>query len=205
VRPASVSASFVQVNGVSCMAADDCLLVGFTTSKHGAGAALAERWNGHFWLRLAVVGELAGGGSLAGVDCGPESSPPACWVVGQTVGKGSGLIPIHPLVARWNGLSFSIVPSPSGGRGNYPELKAVACSGQGACQAVGSRGAGEDDAMVLTEGWNAITWSDESSPSPLYGFRTLSGVACPSARDCWAVGEGLVRSGEGTRMIIEHF
>jgi hypothetical protein len=30
-------------------------------------------------------------------------------------------------------------------------------------------------------------------------------VACPSAKGCWAVGEGLNHTGSGSRMIIEHF
>ncbi len=59
VKPATVSASFVQVNGLGCESVDDCLLVGFITPKHGAGSALAERWNGHAWSRLAVGGERA--------------------------------------------------------------------------------------------------------------------------------------------------
>jgi len=205
VSPAPLSASFVQVNGVACAIADDCLLVGFDTPKHGAGHALAERWDGHSWSRVSVAGELSGGGSLAGVDCRPGSSPATCWAVGQTGTKGSGLIPIHPLVERWNGSRLTLVHSQLGGAGNYPELKAVACAALNACQAVGSRGSGEDEALVLTQGWNGSRWSRETSPSPLYGFQTLTGVACPSAKDCWAVGEGLNHNDSGSRMIIEHY
>jgi hypothetical protein len=205
VAPVPFSASFVQVTGVACATADDCLMVGLVTPQHGAGQALAERWNGRAWSRVAVAGELSGGGSLAGVDCGPGSASTACFAVGQTATNAPGLVPIHPLVERWNGRSLALVRSQLGGPGNYPELKAIACAALSACQAVGSRGSGEDEAQVLTQGWNGSRWSRETSPSPLYGFRTLSGVACPSETDCWAVGEGLIRDGEGTRMIIEHF
>jgi len=205
VRAASLSASFVQASGVACATEEDCLLVGYATPEHGAGQALAERWNGRGWSRVTVSGELPGGGSLAGVYCLPGSSPTACWSVGQTVTKGLGLIAIHPLVERWNGSSFTLVHSPPGGAGDYPELKAIACAAVTACQAVGSRGAGEDEALVLTEGWNGSSWSTETSPSPLYGFEMLTGVACPSAKECWAVGEGLNHAGSGSRMIIEHF
>jgi len=205
VPPASLSASFVQVTGVACAAEDDCLMVGLVTPNHGVGQALAERWNGRTWSHVTVVGVLAAGSSLSGVDCLAGVTPVTCWSVGQTAPKGSGLVPIHPLVERWNGQSFTLVHSPSGGRGNYPELKAVTCATPGACQAVGSRGSGEDEALVLTEGWNGSGWLRESSTSPLYGFQTLSGVACPSATDCWAVGEGLNHSFSGSRMIIEHF
>ncbi|MGA2804890.1 MAG: hypothetical protein ABSF89_10940 [Acidimicrobiales bacterium] len=205
VRAAPLSVSFVQVSGVACAAEDECLLVGYVTPKHGAGQALAERWNGRGWSAVTVSGQLSGGGSLAGVDCLPGSSPVTCWAVGQTVTKGLGLIAIHPLVERWDGSSFTSVHSPAGSAGNYPELKAIACAAVTACQAVGSRGAGEDEALVLTEGWNGSSWSAETSPSPLYGFQSLTGVACPSAKGCWAVGEGLNHTGSGSRMIIEHF
>jgi len=205
VKAAPLSATYVQVNGVSCAAENDCLLVGFATPHRGAGQALAERWNGRTWTRVAVAGELSGGGSLAGVDCLAGTSTGTCWAVGQTVTKKSGLIPIHPLVERWNGHSFTFVHSPPGNTGNYPELEAIACAGATACQAVGSRGSGEDEALVLTQGWNGSRWSWETSPSPLYGFQTLTGVACPSAGDCWAVGEGLNRAESGSRLIIEHF
>jgi hypothetical protein len=200
-----LTVTYVQLNAVACASSDDCLLVGFDTPTHGAGVALAERWNGHAWARVAVAGELSGGGSLSGVECGPGGSPPSCLAVGQTGAKGSGLIPIRPLVERWNGSTFKLVHSPTGGPGNYPELKAVACAGADACQAVGSRGSGEDEASVLTEDWNGSRWSSETSPSPLYGFQTLTGVACPSATQCWAVGEGLRHSFSGSRLIIEHF
>ena len=184
-------------------------MTAFSSASPPQSTVPVRRWpsagTGTPGFAAAVAGELAGGGSLAAVGCPPQGSSATCWAVGQTVGKGSGLIPIHPLIERWKGGALTVVDSPPGGRDDYPELRAVACANKLACQAVGSRGSGEDDAMVLTEGWNGSTWSRETSPSPLYGFRTLSGVACPSAKDCWAVGEGLIRSGEGTRMVIEHF
>ena len=123
VRAAPLSASFVQVNGVACASEDDCLLVGFATPDHGAGQALAERWNGRGWSRVTLVGELSGGGSLAGVDCRPGSSPAICWAVGQTATNRSGLIPIHPLVERWNGSSFTFVRSEQGDTGNLPRAQ----------------------------------------------------------------------------------
>lgn len=205
VRAAPLAALFVQVSAVACATGDDCLLVGYETPNHGVGQALAERWNGREWSRVTVPGELAGGGSLAGVDCLPAGSSSTCWAVGQTTAKGLGLIAIHPLVDRWDGSSFVSVKSPPGSAGDYPELKAIACAAVSACQAVGSRGAGEDEARVLTEGWNGSSWTNETSPSPLYGFQELSGISCPSAKACWAVGEGLNHTGSGSRMVIEHF
>ena len=205
MKPAQLQASFLQVSGVACAVPDDCLLVGFVTTKHAGSQALAERWNGHAWSRVAVAGQLPGGGSLAAIDCRPGMVPITCWSVGQTVGKGSGLVPIHPLVEHWNGHTFTLARSPLGGPGDYPELKAVSCAAPTQCQAVGSRGSGEDEASVLTQGWNGSSWARETSRSPLYGFQTLSGVSCPSAQECWAVGEGQNRSFSGVRLILEHY
>ncbi|MGA2530211.1 MAG: hypothetical protein ABSG36_13755 [Acidimicrobiales bacterium] len=205
VPPVSIrAATFVQLNGVACVNHDDCLLVGFATPKAGTGLAVAERWDGHVWSRVTVAGVLAGGGSLSGVACLAKGTP-ACWAVGQTVAKGEGLVAIHPLLEGWNTRSLSLVQSPPGRAGDYPELSAIACAASTACQAVGSRGSGQDEASLLTEGWGGSRWSTEASPSPLYGFQALTGVACPSASDCWAVGAGLDRSSSGSRMIIEHF
>ncbi len=205
VAAAPLTASFVQVSGVACATADDCLLVGFATPKHGAGVALAERWNGRIWSRVTVPGQLSAGGALQGVTCLPGHAPTTCWAVGQTAAKGSGLGPIRPLVERWNGSAFKLIASPLGSAGDYPEPAAVACASRAACQAVGSRGSGEDESRVLTEGWDGSAWSQELSPSPLYGIQTLTGVACPSAVDCWAVGEGLNKTGTGSLMLIEHY
>lgn len=197
--------SYAQASGVACATPDDCLLVGFATPVHGLGFAVAERWDGGSWKRVAVPGQLSAGGSLAGVTCRPGHSPSVCWAVGQTAASGSGLRPIRPLVERWNGSAFTLISSPKGGVGDYPELEAIACGAATSCQAVGSRGSGEDEALVLTEGWNGSAWSKETSPSPLHGFQSLTGVSCPLASDCWAVGEGQNKAGTGGGMIIEHY
>lgn len=205
VAAPAAALSFAQASGVACATPDDCLLVGFATPVHGVGYAVAERWNGVSWKRIAVPGQLSAGGSLAGVTCRPGHSPTVCWAVGQTEANGSGLRPIRPLVERWNGIAFSLVSSPLGGSGDYPELEAVGCGAANSCQAVGSRGSGQDEALVLTEGWNGSAWSKETSPSPLHGFQSLTGVSCPSASDCWAVGEGENTAGTAGGMIIEHY
>lgn len=205
VTPATLKATYFQLNGVACASSNDCLVVGYEVPGRGVGDALAERWNGHRWLQVRVPGQLAGGGSLEAVTCVPQAVPAQCWAVGQTEPKGSGLVPIHPLVELWNGHSFVAVASPPGTLGNYPELKAIACATATRCQAVGSRGSGEDDASDLAEGREGRSWTWEHAPSPLYGYQELTGIACPSVTDCWAVGEGENRSGSGVRMVVEHF
>jgi hypothetical protein len=69
------------------------------------------------------------------------------------------------------------------------ELFGVSCTSGTACTAVGftSNSAGTD--LPLAERWNGTAWSAQSIPSPsgaIYSF--LSGVSCPSATACTAVG-----------------
>ena len=85
VSPAPLQASFVQVGGVACATADDCLLVGFVTPKHGSSQALAERWNGRNWSR---------------------SPSPASWPAGDlwrasTVVRGQARPRAGPSARRW--------------------------------------------------------------------------------------------------------
>ena len=204
VKSVPLSASFVQANGVACATEDDCLLVGFLTPKHGALQALAEHWNGQRWSRVSVPGELPGGGSLAGVGCLPGSSPVRAGRLVKRYRKVPGWSRYDP---SWSAGTANRSPSSqalSGPRATTPSSRrSHAPTGRHVRRS--DRGAGEDEALVLAQGWNGSHWSNESSASPLYGFQTLSGVVCPSASDCWAVGEGLNRSASGSRMIIEHY
>ncbi len=64
----------------------------------------------------------------------------------------------------------------------------MSCTSASACTAVGyANGAGVS--TTLGERWNGTSWSIQSTPNPTgatYSF--LSGVSCPSATDCTAVG-----------------
>ena len=187
VRPSPLSASFVQASGVACREPKTTACSSGTPRRNTVPARpLAERWNGRGWSAVTVAGELSGGGSLAGVDCLQGSSPVTCWAVGQTVTKGFG--PDRD-ASPGRALGRELVRHRSTVQREAPVItpssEAVACAAVTACQAVGSRGSGEDEALVLTEGWNGSSWSAETSPSPLYGFQSLTGVACPS-------GEGML-------------
>ncbi|HXT34867.1 MAG TPA: hypothetical protein VN837_04745, partial [Chloroflexota bacterium] len=67
--------------------------------------------------------------------------------------------------------------------GLIPPLTSVACASTRACVAVGGFPSG---AVILTTGDGGRTWTSQASPA-----RTaLSGVACPTARLCFATGSG---------------
>jgi hypothetical protein len=204
--PARQSGRDVELDGVACAGAGDCLAAGYATPASGAGHALAEHWNGASWSSVSVPGQRSGFSLLAGVTCVRGASHPSCWAVGSTAARprASSLPVIHPLQEHWNGSRLTSVAGPAGTSGDYPAPAAVACPSGTSCQAVGSRGPGQDVASVFTEGWNAHRWAQEPSTTPTGDFLArLLGVACPGSTDCWAVGEGTTAHG-GT-VLLYHY
>ncbi len=78
------------------------------------------------------------------------------------------------------------------------DLRAVSCSSASACTAVGGYLTPSGD-VNLAERWNGSAWAIQSMPTlgdPTLPFlpRELSGVSCPTATDCTAVGNYTVPS-----------
>lgn len=169
--------------GVSCASSSFCVAVG---AHHGA--ALIERWDGVAWTIMTAPG-LAGASDarLSGVSCASSS---ACVAVGSDT---AGQAP-RPLVERWDGTSWSLqtVPDPSGDTAGA--LSGVSCSAADACTAVGSEA---EYGQSIAERWNGATWSVQPTPDAdtftggdprIDGANFLSGVSCPTASSCSAVG-----------------
>ena len=96
------------------------------------------------------------------------------------------------LIESWNGVAWSIDPSPSTARaGNV--LSGVSCISPTSCKAVGSvtppAPAGQNAvSKTVIESWNGRGWTVVSSPSPGSRDNELLGVSCVSANSCKAVG-----------------
>jgi len=85
------------------------------------------------------------------------------------------------------GWSMVVTPSPAGAE--VSELTGVACSGAGACTAVGDF-QGSGGVFTLAERWNGTAFSIQPTPSPASppAFSVLRGFSCPAADECVAVG-----------------
>jgi hypothetical protein len=95
------------------------------------------------------------------------------------------------------GPSWSVVPTPSPAGASASELGGVACSGAGACTAVGDSGSSPDLA-ALAERWDGTAFTIQPVPSPASSQSTeLGGVSCPAATACTAVGSYRVPSPGG--------
>ena len=181
------------LSDVSCVTASFCMAVG----SSGTGTAtLAEPWNGSSWS-IANTPPLptgTSGGSLSGVSCPSDGF---CVAVGdyysQTSGGSSGEI-----ADTWNGSSWSIANIPPLPTATTSFLSGVSCPSVGFCMVVGnyynSSGGG-----MLADTWNGSAWSAVAAPALPTGTNSgsLSGVYCPSAGFCVAVGSYYNSSGGG--------
>lgn len=105
-------------------------------------------------------------------------SPTDIWVA------GTSCLEIRTLIEHWDGVSWSIVPSPSPLAENILSgLEAVAPND------VWAVGHTEEDigAGTLVEHWNGTSWSVVPSPKPGTGG-ILGGIDAVSASDIWAAG-----------------
>jgi hypothetical protein len=76
-------------------------------------------------------------------------------------------------------------PVPSGALATG--LNTVSCASSTACMTVGNYEGSGSTFDAFTESWNGSNWTIQSTPNP--GNSYLSGVSCPSASDCIAVGD----------------
>jgi hypothetical protein len=195
--PALPAANGVELSGVldavSCVTSTDCTAVGMTENRtnpavSGDGSTLIEHWDGTAWTvvnspnptgatpysRLYSVACVSGGG---------------CVAVGESSDAKSTLV--STLVERWDGATWSIVPSPEPTGSRYSTLQSVSCGAPQHCIAVGDTSTGHDDPAVATliEQWDGASWTLAASPNPpgvMYSM--LYAVSCVTASHCVAAG-----------------
>jgi hypothetical protein len=177
-RAATQRGTGLDLAGVSCVSARDCVAVGAS-----AGRVLIERWDGTAW-RLQAAPSPHGEYGLNSVSCVSASW---CVAVGE---KLTGDSSVHGakstaggvLIEQWNGRSWRIriAPTTSDGR-----LLGVSCGSATFCVAVGSSGIIGAATVPLIESWNGLRW--RLQPTESSGF-WLSGVSCLPTGFCAAVG-----------------
>jgi hypothetical protein len=163
---------------VSCPTATMCLAVGAADTE-----MLAEKWNGSIWSAVTTP-TPSGGGSLAAVSCVSTTSCEAVGFVGDV-----------PAALRWNGSTWSTQTLP--GATGAAAMSALSCASATSCVAVGRTESSDGfDTVPLAYRWNGTTWARLSTPAPGDGF---SGVSCPTASQCTAVGTN------GERTLVEQW
>ncbi len=185
----SRGASPIDLSGVSCTSSSFCVAVGqYTPRPSLTGTPLVETWNGKAWSftptpRLSRTPGVES--ELSGVSC---LSATRCVAVGSRGNLKRGSV---TLAESWNGKTWSVIRSPSVSTNSM--LNGVTCRSAASCVAVGSRD-GTFGTLTLIESWNGSRWSVIPSPNRFRQANNwLTGVSCPSAMNCEAVGGYNVR------------
>jgi hypothetical protein len=167
--------------GVSCPSTKLCFAVGAVLTIGASGpesSGLIERFNGHSWSTSLRLPDTVS--SLQGVSCVSTSF---CLAVGY-----EGPYPAPTVALRWNGHSWSRVPSaspPSAAEGD--SLSGVDCLSQRDCWAVGATNiddiGGPPVSDSLIEHFDGSALQTVTAPD-----NALGAVSCASAASCYAVG-----------------
>jgi HYR domain len=171
---------------VDARTAVDAWIVANDQSSHYDGAA---------WTAVPVA-TGAGHAYLAAVEA---IAPDDVWAVGKTF-KGSPSTAIAiPVVEHWDGVRWSIVPSPSPAslghvKGELLAVRALAPNDLWA--------AGSVDDQTLIEHWDGTRWSVVAAPDGASTPSELRALAAISPDDVWAVG----RTGQApSQPLVEHW
>lgn len=113
-------------------------------------------------------------------------TPNDVWAVGSS---NNGSAPTRTLIQHWNGIQWTIVPSPSPDS-QLNELRSVTALSADNVWAVGYRGGTQNETPLetLILHWDGTRWRQLPSPNVPVGANQLSGITAISANDIWAVG-----------------
>jgi hypothetical protein len=185
------------LNGVSGSGPSDVWEVGFYafgTEKR----TLIEHWNGADWSIVPSANTNKRLNVLNGVDAISFSN---VWAVGYAT---SGNLDQTTLVLHWDGIDWTIIPSPSPGTFGLNTLYAVAANSANDVWAVGSFTNIGEFAQTLALHWDGTSWQVIPSGNMPGSNNELYAVVAISPSDVWAVGYwGNAASGFST--LIEHW
>lgn len=186
------------LQSIRCARTRDCWAVGVYQRKLGAIFGQALHWNGTKWISVPVP--QAGGhasGSLTVLDDVACPSVTNCWAVGDFGNQGAHTVARNQAL-HWNGRKWALArpPQPAGTAvDDINVIRSIRCTSSANCLAVGIDGTlgGRDIVVNQALRWNGRKWSTVSVVSPggtgtSGDFSELNGLACSSARNCWAAG-----------------
>ena len=160
------------LNAVSCASVSDCEAVGVAENAGDTTLPpLVEHWNGAHWT--ITPAPIPSGAVLVGFNDVTCVTANACTAVGTDYDGDN----YRPLIERWNGTNWTSVATDQ-----FAYIQGVTCRTSSDCTAVGL---GASDPPVSIVHWNGATWTPETA-APQSGEST--GVACPAAGSCVAVG-----------------
>lgn len=185
-NPSSTGGSLLSV---SADASNDVWAAGYNISTAGHFSTLVEHYDGTSW---SIVPSPNVSGSSGPVDNLLVSvsavSNTSVWAVGSEGNYSSSQF--ATLIERWDGTSWSIVPSLNGSLVNS-QLNGVAARSSTDVMAVGETADAEYSTQFpFAEQWNGTTWAAVKVPSIYPNYAPLTAVTdVPASDQAWAAGE----------------
>ncbi len=183
------SVSAVSSNNVWAVGNYDINAVQFFNS-----ATLAEHWNGTSWSKTTTQNPSVGA-NLFGVTAVDSSN---VWAVGQQFNFGTHSW--NTLIERYNGTSWSVVPSAASSTSDYNELDTVSAFSNTDIWAVGFHAPVINvngtlgTFQALAEHWNGFSWTVAATPDTA-GDNQIIGVTALEGGHAVGVGYGSFVSG----------
>jgi hypothetical protein len=181
--------------GVACPGHGDCVTGGAYTDVHGNGDAMVVtqargRWARAVEVRLPANAAADPSAEVNGVACPSQGNCVAVGYYSTTSDHDEGFIVTQSRGAWARALEAQ---PPKNAGSNVALLEAVACTGPGACQAVGyyEDTAKQGEGLVIPEvagRWRRGSELRTASDFPAYAGPTVTGIACARAGYCTAVG-----------------
>lgn len=170
------------LSGVDVLSRHRAWAVGQYSNSAPSGSTLIEQWNGTAWQQVPSPNPASGfnENELSGVAAASRTD---AWAVGSYSDIPNRTL---SLIEHWDGTSWSQVPSPSPGTGDF--LNAVADLSPASAWAVGDSFASSVDHSLIAH-WDGTSWQQVPSPDPGSAVNVLNGVAATSPTDAWAVGD----------------
>jgi hypothetical protein len=156
---------------------------------------------------VGVVVKVSGG-RLYFVGENQSAAPAEAWIPINSSNEasaggdlGGGDVPLGWL----RGPSWATQSTPNATTAVSSVLNGVSCPTATDCVAVGKDTNSSGRGYALAEQWNGTAWTLQSVPNPpsakKYSAASLSGVSCPTATDCMAVGTASNKSGAQLALI----
>jgi hypothetical protein len=150
-----------------------------------APRTLIQRWNGTAWTTVTSPNSTSYYNELHDVDAVSATN---AWAVGYANGSsGVNGAPRNTLAMRWNGTTWSIVPTPQPGT-QTRDLYGVKAFSTTDAWAVGWYYDTSFTAEALALHFNGSTWTQVTAPGPGTRGNSLTAVAGVAPDDLWAVG-----------------
>lgn len=196
-----------RLTGVAAVSVNDVWAVGYYCSincsspPYNGDGTVIEHWNGSQW---SIVPSPSPGRASV-LTAVTAISMNDVWAAGSYLGTSSG-IGESTLTMHWNGIQWSVVPSPNTSISSYPQnnLYSVSAASANDVWAVGAARFGLGHYRVLILHWDGIQWSAVDAPSPGFYTNYLYGVEAAGAGNVWAVGN-MVDFGTPLEALILHW